>query len=128
VDFIKIQQHTIQRVVPGFDKNFMGEPLGNGEWLGYTEFTDKETIDVFSLLYFADSFPPPIFTHFGPSGWVPTVELTVQVRAVPKSGPLKVQFNTKMLTQGILEEDGLIWDCEDNLVAISRQTAKFRKL
>lgn len=128
VEFIKLQQHTVQRVVPNAEQNLIGKPLATGEWLGYTEFTDQENIDVFALLYFADAFPPPIFTHYGPSGWVPTVELTVQVRAKPKRGPLKVHFKTTMLTQGILEEDGVLWDSDNNLVAISRQTAKFRKI
>ena len=37
---------------------------------------------------FADIMPPPIFTIYGAYGWVPTVELTVQVRRKPAAGPL----------------------------------------
>jgi len=36
---------------------------------------------------FADIMPPPIFTIYGAFGWVPTVELTVQVRRKPAGGP-----------------------------------------
>ncbi|GAA5316864.1 MAG: thioesterase family protein [Candidatus Pelagadaptatus aseana] len=123
---INVQKYTLQKVAPGADKNFLGEPQKSGEWSGWIDFKDGNVLDVYSLLYFTDAYPPPVFTHFGPTGWVPTIELTVQVRAKPVSGPLKVHFKSKMMTQGVLEEDGEIWDAEGNLLAISRQTAKFR--
>ena len=75
---------------------------------------------------FADSFPPPIFTVYGPVGWVPTVELTVQVRAHPAPGPLQVRLATRHMSSGVVEADGEYWDSNGQLVAISRQTAKFR--
>jgi hypothetical protein len=68
-----------------------------------------------------------VFTVFGPVGWVPTIELTVQVRAHPAPGPLQVRLATRHATNGIVEEDGEYWDSAGNLVMISRQTAKFRR-
>ena len=124
---IKMQNHLIQKVLPGTEGTMTGGKLHkNGEWSGWLDFSDEHTVDAFALLFFSDAFPPPVFTYYGPTGWVPTLELTVQIRALPCPGPLKVHFSTKMLTQGVMEEDGEIWDSEDNLVAISRQTAKFR--
>ena len=32
-----------------------------------------------SLLLFADAFPPPVFSLYGLVGWVPTLELSVQL-------------------------------------------------
>ena len=87
---------------------------------------DGSDPDVISLLMFADAFPPPIFTVFGPVGWVPTLELTVQVRAHPAPGPLQVRLLSRHMSRGILEEDGEYWDSTGQLVAISRQTAKLR--
>jgi hypothetical protein len=99
---------------------------GSGQFCGWVRHGDDSDPDVISLLMFADSFPPPIFTVLGPVGWVPTLELTVQVRAHPAPGPLQVRLYTRHLTRGVLEEDGEYWDSAGQLVAISRQTAKVR--
>lgn len=107
--------------------SLIGQPTGDGEWLGWIEFAEETPLDVFGLLVFADAFPPPVFTLYGPSGWVPTLELTVQLRAKPVEGPIAVRFRSNFLTNGMVEEDGELWDSEGNLVAISRQTAKYRK-
>ena len=75
---------------------------------------------------FADAFPPPAFSVYGLLGWVPTLELTVQLRARPAPGPVQARLYTRHITNGVVEEDGEYWDSEGQLVAISRQTAKIR--
>ena len=75
---------------------------------------------------FGDAFAPPAFTIFGPLHWVPTIKLTVQVRARPSPGPLQARFYSRHLTRGVIEEDGEYWGSAGELVAISRQTAKLR--
>lgn len=102
------------------------EPDGSGEFCGWVQHRDGSVPDVLSLLMFADAFPPPAFSVYGPVGWVPTVELTVQVRAHPAPGPLQARLLSRHLTRGVVEEDGEYWDSEGRLVAISRQTAKLR--
>ena len=67
-----------------------------------------------------------IFTRQGPVGWVPTIDLHVHVRAIPVPGPVLARVQSRALTEGILEEDGEYWDSNGSLVALSRQTAKFR--
>ena len=62
----------------------------------------------------------------GPVTWVPTLDLSVQVRARPAPGPLRAQMNSRFLTEGVVEEDGRYWDSSDTLIALSRQTAKIR--
>ena len=66
---------------------------------------------------------PAVFNSGLPMGWVPTVELTVHVRARPAPGPLRCRFTTRFVTGGALEEDGEVWDSADVLVAQSRQLA-----
>ncbi|MEM8562722.1 MAG: thioesterase family protein [Pseudomonadota bacterium] len=102
------------------------EPNGSGEFQGWVHFRDGGDADTLALLLFADAVWPPIFTVFGPQRWVPTVELTVQVRRAPAPGPLQVRFRSRYLTGGVVEEDGELWDSAGALVAISRQMAKIR--
>jgi acyl-CoA thioesterase len=89
---------------------------------GWIRFADGRDADVAALPLLADGFPPAVFA-LGPAGWVPTVELTVHVRARPAPGWLRCRFETRFLTGGYLEEDGEIWDDDDHLVAQSRQLA-----
>lgn len=114
------------RLVSGAEVFSDRQPNGTGEFCGWANLRDGSEPDVISLLMYADAFPPPVFTLFGPVGWVPTVELTVQVRAHPSPGPLQCRLFCRHLTNGVVEEDGEYWDSSGKLVAISRQTAKFR--
>jgi acyl-coenzyme A thioesterase PaaI-like protein len=75
---------------------------------------------------FADIMPPPVFTIYGAFGWVPTVELTVQVRRKPAGGPLLARHTTRQVTRGVAETDTEIWDVNGDLVAMARQTYKVR--
>jgi acyl-CoA thioesterase len=103
-----------------------GPPSGLGEFQGWIRHADGSDPDAISLLMFADAFPPPAFSVYGLLGWVPTLELTVQVRARPAPGPVQARLYTRHITNGVVEEDGEYWDSEGQLVAISRQTAKIR--
>ena len=89
---------------------------------GWIRFADGRAPDVASLPLFVDAFPPAIFS-LGPSGWVPTIELTVHVRARPVPGWLRCRFETRFVGGAYLEEDGEVWDESDRLVAQSRQLA-----
>lgn len=101
-------------------------PRGTGEFNGWVRHADGSDPDAIGLLMFADAFPPPAFDVVGVLGWVPTVELTVQVRAHPAPGPLQARLVSRSLTHGVVEEDGEYWDSTGQLVALSRQTAKVR--
>ncbi len=101
-------------------------PTGGGEFAGWVAHADGSAPQALDLLMFADAFPPPAFDIVGLVGWVPTVELTVQVRARPAPGPLQARLYSRFLTRGVVEEDGEYWDSAGKLVALSRQTAKVR--
>ncbi len=123
---VEFSQRVELRLVSGGEVFTERTLSGRGEFCGWVQHRDGSDPDVISLLMFADSVPPPIYTVLGPVGWVPTVELTVQVRAHPAPGPLQVRLSTRHLTRGVAEEDGEYWDSAGQLVAISRQTAKVR--
>ena len=88
---------------------------------GYIRFADGRAPDTRSLVLFADAFPPSVFSSLGVVGWVPTVELTVHVRARPAPGWIKAVFTTDDLSGGRMIESGKLWDSQGRLVAQSRQ-------
>lgn len=90
---------------------------------GWFRLREEEPIDSVALVQATDAFPPTAFSGRLPVAWVPTVELTVHVRARPVPGWLRCQFTTRFVTGGFLEEDGEIWDGTGRLVAQSRQLA-----
>lgn len=116
-------QRLATRIRPGDDGYRRGEPTGFPEVRGWFALAAEEPIDEIGLLLAADSFPPPIF-HLGPPpGWVPTVELTVHIRGVPEPGPLRCVFRSRFVDDGLVDEEGEIWDGSGALVAQSRQLA-----
>jgi acyl-CoA thioesterase len=123
---IEFRSRVELRLVSGKEVFTDRKPDGSGEFRGWLRHADGSAPDVISMLMFADAVPPPIFSVLGPIGWVPTVELTVQVRAHPAPGPLQVRMRTRYMTNGVSEEDGEYWDSTGQLVALSRQTAKVR--
>ena len=102
---------------------WLGAKSGRAEVLGWIGFADERPIDTLALLLMADALPPTVFNIDAPAGWVPTLELTVHVRAVPVAGPLRVRITTSFVHGGMFEEDGEFWDESGTLVAQSRQLA-----
>lgn len=100
-----------------------GEPKGDPHMRGWFAFADGRPSDPLSLLLTADAFPPVMFNLFGMRGWVPTVEMTVHLRAVPAPGPILCEFRSHVVQGGLWEEDGVMWDSDGSVVAMSRQLA-----
>ncbi|GAB3120605.1 thioesterase family protein [Streptomyces calidiresistens] len=101
----------------------VGVPSGRAGTRGWFAFADGRPVDPLALLMVGDALPPSVF-DLGLSGWVPTIELTTHVRALPAPGPLRVALTTRNLAGGLLEEDGEVWDSAGRLVAQSRQLAR----
>lgn len=104
-----------------------GQTTDRSEHKGWIRFKDERPFDATAVLLMADAFPPPVYASQGLSAWVPTIEMTVNIRKMPASQWVKGFFRTRFITCGLLEEDGQIWDETGDLVAISRQIAQFRK-
>ncbi|MCU0261366.1 MAG: thioesterase family protein [Ilumatobacteraceae bacterium] len=118
-----IQDRLDSRLRPGDAAFRVGEPTGRAEMAGWFALGDHGPIDALGLLLASDAFPPAVFNSGLPVAWVPTLELTVHVRAVPVEGPLACVFRTRFAADGLLEEDGELWDGAGRLVALSRQLA-----
>jgi acyl-CoA thioesterase len=119
----EINRRLAVRIRPGDEGFRTGSPSGQPEIRGWFAFADHEPIDAIGLLLVADAFPPPIFNTTLPVAWVPTVELTVHIRGVPAPGPLRCWFRSRFVHDGLLDEEGEIWDSTGTLVAQSRQLA-----
>jgi len=111
------------RIHPDDTAFLRGETNGAAVMRGWFDFGDGRPIDTLSLLTIADSFAPPVFNVPVSKAWVPTIELTVHVRAVPVGTRVACVFRSRVIQGGLTEEDGEIWDEAGNLVAQSRQLA-----
>ena len=123
---LEIHQSIDMRMVQGAEVFTEGKTTGTGEFVAWLAHKDGAAPEPIDLLMFADMMPPPIFTLYGAYGWVPTVELTVQVRRKPATGPLLARHSTRQVTRGVAETDTEIWDVNGNLAAMARQTYKVR--
>ena len=92
---------------------------------GWVSAADGRDPDPLFLLTVCDALPPVTFV-MGRVGWVPTVELTAHVRALPAPGPLKVIQRARLISGGWLDEECEVWDSGDRLVAQARQLAAVR--
>ena len=92
----------------------------------YYSWPAGEQIDLLSLVFFLDTMTPPVFNRLGARGWVPSIELTIHLRAKPVPGPVLMRGKTDFVTSGFLGEDDEIWDAGGNIVAEARQMAKLR--
>ena len=93
---------------------------------GWIRFCDGRPPDLATLPLFCDAFPPSPFGLLGRVGWVPTLELTVHVRRPPAPGWILAQLHTQDLRDGLLVEDGVLWDSEGSVVAQCRQLSLLR--
>lgn len=99
---------------------------GQARVSGWIRFADGRAPDPLACLLMADAFPPAVFGLLGMVGWVPTLELTVHLRRRPAPGWLLGEFWSQDLSEGLVVEDGALWDAEGQLVAQSRQLALVR--
>jgi acyl-coenzyme A thioesterase PaaI-like protein len=102
-----------------------GEPRGVGELRGWLGLPEDEPFDPASLLFAVDAYPPGTF-DIELAGWVPTLELTVYVRALPAPGPVRVLQRAQLIDGQRVDEACFIWDSAGRLVAHGVQLAGIR--
>jgi hypothetical protein len=103
----------------------LGQPAGRAEIRAWLRRDDGDDPSLLDLLVFADALPPVTF-DLGLMGWVPTLELTVLVRALPAPGWIRAVQRARLLQDGWLDEECELWDSEGRLVAQARQLAGYR--
>ncbi|GAB1640874.1 thioesterase family protein [Krasilnikovia sp. MM14-A1259] len=122
---VNLMEEVEQRLDPAVLGFAFGMPSERAELRGWLRFADGTPADPIALLFVADSFPPATLP-IGSVGWVPTLELTVYVRAVPAPGPLRVRQIARLVEDGLVDEVCEVWDSRGRLVAQATQLAKVR--
>ena len=125
---LEIHNTIDTRIVKGAEFFADQEPTNTGEFIAYMQYVDGAKIQPIDLLMFGDMMPPPSFTLVPNVGWVPTVEMTVQLRGKPAPGPILCRARSLTLIKGVTEQDCEIWDANGDLVAVGRQTMKVRSM
>jgi hypothetical protein len=122
---VAIMEQVEVRLEPDSGGFTRGQPSGRGELRGWLALPGGEDFDPVSLLFAVDAFPPATFDiEF--SGWVPTLELTVYVRALPAPGPVRVLQRAELIDAERVDESCYVWDRHGRLVAEGRQLAGIR--
>ncbi|HEX4837485.1 MAG TPA: thioesterase family protein [Solirubrobacteraceae bacterium] len=101
-----------------------GAPMQIGGWIGFPE---PRPVDALALALFCDAWFPPSFIALSEPAISPTVDLTIHFRQPisesecdPAALCLGV-FETRLLHDGLFEEDGVIWAADGTVLAQSRQ-------
>jgi len=102
-----------------------GRPSGHGEQRGWLRLADGRDPDPLALLLLVDALPPASF-DLGLGGWVPTLSLTVHVRAVPTPGPVRARLRARLVAGDRVDELCDLWDDAGRLVATGHQLAGLR--
>lgn len=101
-----------------------GAPMKVGGWTGLPE---PRPIDAPALALFCDAWFPPSFIALDVPAISPTVDLTIHFRQsideadVDPAALCLGIFQTRLLHDGLFEEDGVIWAADGTVLAQSRQ-------
>lgn len=113
------------RLDPDCHRAFAGSPSGRGEIRGWLALPGGASFDPVSLLYAVDAFPAATF-DIATTGWVPTLELTAYLRALPAPGPLRVVNKARLVDGPWVDQACHVWDSTGRLVAQATQLAGVR--
>ncbi|KHL11998.1 thioesterase superfamily protein [Mumia flava] len=113
------------RLDPGVTGFARGRPSGAGELRGWLRLPEDEPFDPVALLYAVDALPPATF-EVAPTGWVPTLEMTTYVRALPAPGPVTVLHRAQLIEDQRVDEVTTVFDSRGRLVAQATQLAGIR--
>ncbi len=124
---IPLMSQVNERLDPATLGFALGAPSGAGVLQGYVEFEDGRPMDALGLVLAVDCFPPATFDLPGVQpGWVPTMQLSAFVRALPAPGPVVVQHRARSVGGGAVDETTDVWDSTGRLVAVGHQLAAVR--
>lgn len=102
-----------------------GELSDDAEIRGWIRMAGGWPMGPLGLLLATDVLPPATFA-LGSTGWVPTIQLSVYVRALPLDGWLRARQRARTVTGGLVDEVCELWDESGRVVAQAVQLAMVR--
>jgi acyl-CoA thioesterase len=96
---------------------------------GWIRLAEPRLLDALLATALMDFWMPSMFNRLGSVTGVPTVDLTVHLRAQLPPAPARdddwylVSFRSRVAAEGFAEEDGELWSADGRLLAQSRQLA-----
>ncbi len=117
-----------------YDTRMLGDFRAEGQPLvrAWIRTAQPRLIDAISLVAMTDALPPPLFALVDQPMAVPTIELTVHLRASLPLASLRpadhvlMESSSLLLADGFVEENARIWAPDGTLLAQSRQLALAR--
>lgn len=103
----------------------VGRPSMTGELRGHVRVSEVPP-DPFAVLVALDCLPPAPFDLGLTGSWVPTLELTAYLRALPADGPLRVRQRARLVAADRVDEECDVWDSTGALVGSAHQLAAIR--
>jgi len=88
---------------------------------GWFRLLDEEPMGSLALILAADSLPPTVFNTAIGVGWAPTIQMTIHIRARPKTPWILIDTHSKVITNGMFETDAVVFDEDGLVVAQARQ-------
>jgi Thioesterase-like superfamily len=122
---VAIMEQIEVRLEPAVRGFTSGQPSGTGELRGWLSLPKGEDFGPASLLFAVDAYPPATF-EIEFAGWVPTLNITAFVRALPAPGPVRVLQRAHLIDGQRVDESCFIWDSAGRLVAQGTQLAGIR--
>ncbi|HEV3213571.1 MAG TPA: thioesterase family protein [Acidimicrobiales bacterium] len=122
---VSIMDRVELRLDPATTGFRRGELASEAEVRGWLRLADGRAPDPLSLLFCLDALPPATFP-IGSSGWVPTIQLSAYVRALPADGWLRARQVARTVAGGLVDEVCELWDADGRVVAQATQLAMVR--
>lgn len=121
---VPLMGHVAERFDPSCLGFAFGRPAEQGELRAWLRFDDGREPDLLGLICFSDALPPPTFDLSSVRlGWVPTLQLSVFLRAVPAPGAIRLRTVARSVGGGAVDETVDLWDSRGRLVAVAHQLA-----
>jgi hypothetical protein len=108
-----------------YQKHATGVSNCESRLTGWGGYADGKPIEGKDLAFLMDAFPPPVLSQ-NPTSWVPTIFYNVSFfsKPQPSTSLCRMDFQTRVAKNGVVECDGIVWDEEGNVCATSRQMAR----
>ena len=122
---VRVHEGADIRLDPATAGFMSDQPKGTCDLRGWAQLRNGEAPSAATMPFFLDCFPPATF-EIERTGWVPTMQLTTYLRALPAPGPLRIRQRANVVDHGYVDERCEVWDSRGLLVGQSVQLAKVR--